>query len=563
MGKLGWQFLTAALAAFLFACLAVTQISASVSEDISSAVEEIVRTGEILRGDVGSERDEELERGRREAARRLAHLGLTAGCSGDDLRELQTPLLQSDLALITAHLYGYPGTDAGEAAAYLRERNFPYLTEDYDPDGHADARMFAVWLFPQLSYGYGDPALAAAVAPRAFAHLSLWEGDNRQLFAGDGAKMLYRLLLTADRNGRLLAERLVFEGVLREDRVAALLLAASDEETDRYVWDEGLEPEAPQEGYYILSPDGMPEICLNALMDGADTDRDGLGVTVWRNTADMSQTFRLDVSAEGIVRVYCAASKGGYNRMLGITKKGTLALYRGKSQYAASFRFIYGGGGIWYMEDTETGLFLSVPEGARSGTAVSERPLMTEGYRQGWRLQLQGAVDEDGFEAALYPSMTLRITQGAYDVYSHGEQNAIDIMTDSRRVYAPFTGTVVRIIPTEIACNAVFLESNAPVLYADGSIDYMTIILMHDDYIGDLHEGDVIRQGQYFYDMGVAGNAVGPHVHVAVVRGRCGKNYRFTGSGNEYAENAFFLLPGTVVYNGYGLQWKYWNGEED
>ena len=155
---------------------------------------------------------------------------------------------------------------------------------------------------------------------------------------------------------------------------------------------------------------------------------------------------------------------------------------------------------------------------------------------------------------ALFPNDVVNITQGAYENYSHGRQNAIDCVSNTR-FFAPFTGVIKHIGGTN-ECNGVYLESVNPVMYADGTCDYMTVLFMHDDDTSDLYEGQVIPQGQAFIDKGSAGDATGAHVHIAVYRGKYDANAVFTGSGNVYAQNAFFLLRDTVIKSGYDLSWS-------
>ncbi|MBQ9716797.1 MAG: hypothetical protein IJV76_02290, partial [Clostridia bacterium] len=92
-------------------------------------------------------------------------------------------------------------------------------------------------------------------------------------------------------------------------------------------------------------------------------------------------------------------------------------------------------------------------------------------------------------------------------------------------------------------------------LYADGTYDYMTVCFLHDNDISDLAVGQGFTQGDYFYDSGDYGVSSGKHVHVAVYRGEYNGSMR-CGSGDIFAEDAFFLPDDTYVYNGYGLSWK-------
>ena len=128
-------------------------------------------------------------------------------------------------------------------------------------------------------------------------------------------------------------------------------------------------------------------------------------------------------------------------------------------------------------------------------------------------------------EKPLYPSQYMRITQShtegthkdSYAIDEAGSDAGIDYMK------APFTG-IIRKIYTQDA-NEVWLESLDPVLYPDGTIDYLTMLFAHDNDVSDLKVGQIISQGARFYEEGTAGNATGNHVHI-----ECGQG-KFTGSG--------------------------------
>jgi hypothetical protein len=64
-----------------------------------------------------------------------------------------------------------------------------------------------------------------------------------------------------------------------------------------------------------------------------------------------------------------------------------------------------------------------------------------------------------------------------------------------------------------------------------------------------------VGQGEYFYDMGVAGGSTGAHVHIACIRGKYNSRMGLTGSGDVRVEKAFFLPDDITVYAGYGLSW--------
>lgn len=130
-------------------------------------------------------------------------------------------------------------------------------------------------------------------------------------------------------------------------------------------------------------------------------------------------------------------------------------------------------------------------------------------------------------EKAILNIDNLYISQGMNGTYSHKGDLAIDI---SRLTYlkAPFTGVIKRIYK---GCNAIWLESIDKVEYADGTIDYMTIMTLHDNDVSNLKVGQVIKQGTIYYHPGIKGKVTGTHIHLAIGKGK------FIGNGwnkNKY-----------------------------
>ncbi|MCI6761286.1 MAG: hypothetical protein MR599_00135 [Lactobacillus johnsonii] len=128
-------------------------------------------------------------------------------------------------------------------------------------------------------------------------------------------------------------------------------------------------------------------------------------------------------------------------------------------------------------------------------------------------------------EKAMYPSKVMRITQKDHEG-THAACWAVDEACENGNIsslFAPFTGKIKKIYAKD--ANEVWLESIDPVLYADGTKDYMTIMFCHDNDVSDLYVGKIIKQGAIFYQEGTRGNATGNHCHFECGRGR------FTDSG--------------------------------
>lgn len=144
------------------------------------------------------------------------------------------------------------------------------------------------------------------------------------------------------------------------------------------------------------------------------------------------------------------------------------------------------------------------------------------------------------YEYAWFPAPQMYLTQLAYESYSHGSQNAIDIAPGGN-VFAPFSGKIVYV---DSNWGYVVLQSTNKVYYADGTLDYMTVGFMHDEDISDLYVGKTIAQGTAFYQAGGMGDgnpdAYGDHVHITVHKGQVTRGYPY-GNGDVFAYKAFFI----------------------
>lgn len=171
------------------------------------------------------------------------------------------------------------------------------------------------------------------------------------------------------------------------------------------------------------------------------------------------------------------------------------------------------------------------------------------------------------YEYAIFPMQYLNITQIYDSSFSHKGQMAIDCAgKDSGvdTVFAPYTGKIVKIYAGWNNCNTVFFQSNNPVIFADGTTDYMTMLFMHDDNISDLYVGKEIKQFEPLLSEGKTGNGVtGNHSHMECGKGKFSGSGWYNGSGghktinNHYKpEDALFIRDSTIVKNAKGLNFK-------
>ena len=120
-------------------------------------------------------------------------------------------------------------------------------------------------------------------------------------------------------------------------------------------------------------------------------------------------------------------------------------------------------------------------------------------------------------QKAILSCKELNIKQMMNEKFSHDGDLAIDISSKCKYLKAPFDLVIKRIYTP---CNAVFCESVDKVLYSDGTVDFMSLLLIHDDDVSDLKVGEVLNQGTIFYQPGNKGKSTGSHIHIAIGRGK-------------------------------------------
>lgn len=147
-------------------------------------------------------------------------------------------------------------------------------------------------------------------------------------------------------------------------------------------------------------------------------------------------------------------------------------------------------------------------------------------------------------EKAILNIDNLNISQGMNGSYSHIGDLSIDV-TDCNYLKAPFTGVIKKIYES---CNAVWIESLEKVEYADGTIDYMTVMTVHDNDVSNLRVGQIIKQGEIYYEPGIKGNVTGSHIHIAIGKGK------FVGTGWQQGQyQAQAKCYGWVINNQYDI----------
>lgn len=176
-------------------------------------------------------------------------------------------------------------------------------------------------------------------------------------------------------------------------------------------------------------------------------------------------------------------------------------------------------------------------------------------------------LTKNGYELIGFPMTTMNITQGNNGQTSHKGVNALDIAGKDTGIEPTFAPCAMHLVAYDSSANgnAIFMQSNSKVLFADGTIDYATFMFLHDNYIGDIlayaSKGHKWAQGEEFGDEGTAGKAYGNHCHFEVAKGRYSHMYDRNGYGTYHLPGSISadkacVVDGTTIKNGNGMAWK-------
>lgn len=182
-----------------------------------------------------------------------------------------------------------------------------------------------------------------------------------------------------------------------------------------------------------------------------------------------------------------------------------------------------------------------------------------------------GAAEEPiqtSIEDCLFPMEYLRVTQGE-NTGTHLGGKAMDFGgrdTGKDALYCPCQMRVIRI--RDNRNGEVYLESTHPVRLADGTTDYVRLLLIHDDTKQNYEVGDILNQGDYFYlEGGMSGGIrqkLPNHVHIEGGKGkwREPKHYLVPGTTDKYSieepeslNKLFKLSKDTIVLDDGGYKW--------
>lgn len=180
------------------------------------------------------------------------------------------------------------------------------------------------------------------------------------------------------------------------------------------------------------------------------------------------------------------------------------------------------------------------------------------------------AEKEEEYQLCYFPMNTLRITQNE-NIGTHKGSLAMDFAgadTTKEWCFAPCDLKVIRIRTEPENCGEIYFESLKPVKFADGTVDYLHLLMLHDDNSCNLVANQTIKQNEKFYREGgkYKGNPnhYAAHIHVEAGKGKWNTAYQFANEHGVYVienqqhlYNLFWLKKGTQNYNDIEHKFKY------
>lgn len=167
-----------------------------------------------------------------------------------------------------------------------------------------------------------------------------------------------------------------------------------------------------------------------------------------------------------------------------------------------------------------------------------------------------------GIQDILCPFTDMVITQGsgyADGNFSHKGTRAIDVRGKEAGIcypyYAPFDCICVAVYPDYGESDWQSVEK---VRFADGSIDYCTFTICHDDTI-NAYVGMQLKQGVQIGNMGTKGYATGVHCHIEFAKGKqylVKNQYGIYGLTNAVEIESACFMDNTNIIVGVA-NWKY------
>ena len=171
-------------------------------------------------------------------------------------------------------------------------------------------------------------------------------------------------------------------------------------------------------------------------------------------------------------------------------------------------------------------------------------------------------ASKDGVQYFLCPFTDMYITQGSGGAYSHAGTMANDVRGAEPGVRYPYYAPCdVKLIWRDLSTGEGMWQSLAPVIFANGNVDYATFVTVHDNTF-DAQVGQVVPQGEQLGNMGDKGNATGVHCHIEIAQHKYNiSNWQKNGYGNwcfpnETDTDDCYFINDTNIIEGLGGNWK-------
>lgn len=171
-----------------------------------------------------------------------------------------------------------------------------------------------------------------------------------------------------------------------------------------------------------------------------------------------------------------------------------------------------------------------------------------------------------GCEVALFPLEYLNMSQDEGGDFSHAGTLSMDFLgwgISGRLLKCPYYAPVsCTCIGSTESANRIW-QSNNKVLFADGTVDYMTWVQAHDNNPHPI--GTVLSQGELLGHTGTAGNVTGDHLHLNVAKGEYAGWEQVPPNNNWQLKNSIHIYDAlfvndTVIIRGFNKPWLTYSG---
>lgn len=172
----------------------------------------------------------------------------------------------------------------------------------------------------------------------------------------------------------------------------------------------------------------------------------------------------------------------------------------------------------------------------------------------------------DNKEVMLFPLEYLYMSQDEGGDYSHAGTLSMDFLgwdANGRVYHCPYYAPVsCTCIGSTESANRIW-QSNDVVHLADGTLDYVTWVVAHDNNPPSV--GTVLQQGDLMGHTGTAGYVTGDHLHLNVAKGRYANWEQVPPNNNWQLRNSIHIygacyVNDTTIVQGYGHNWTSWTG---